>query len=93
MVIMDITDSRQQLILVVRSVRWKDVQRQEDIHMMAVNTAGMIMKVTTVMVLVQSFIAVDTADMAVIVKDDRSPSGSWMKNDHFLCRKFSGKSA
>ncbi len=61
--------------------------------MMAVNTAGMIMKVTTVMVLVQSFIAVDTADMAVIVKDDRSPSGSWMGNDHFLCRKFSGKSA
>lgn len=92
MVIMDITDSRQPLILVVRSVRWKDVQRQEDIHMMAVNTAGMIMKVTTVTVLVQSFIAVDTADMAVIVKDDRSPSGSWMGNDHFLCRKFSGKS-
>lgn len=61
--------------------------------MMAVNTAGMITKVITVTVLVQSFIAVDTADMAVIVKDDRSPSGSWMENDHFLCRKFSGKSA
>ncbi len=60
--------------------------------MMAVNTAGMIMKVTTVMVLVQSFIAVDTADMAAIVKDGRSPSRSWMGNDHFLCRKFSGKS-
>ena len=31
--------------------------------MMAVNTAGMITKVTTVTVLVQSFIAVDMADM------------------------------
>ena len=51
--------------------------------MMAVNTAGMIMKVTTVMVLVQSFIAVDMADMVAIVKDDRSPSKTWMGNDHF----------
>ena len=61
--------------------------------MMAVNTAGMIMKVTTVTVLVQSFIAVDTAEMAFILKDDGYPAGYRMGNDHFLCRKFSGKSA